>query len=60
MEDNTYIFALISAVLKRIGKLLGGDEGEIFIQVSEEIWSYFERHKGDVIPTHPDDFDLTK
>ena len=60
MGDNTWIFAFIAAVLKRTGELLGDDEGKVFMRVSGEVWSYFKRHKGEVIPTHPDDFDLTK
>jgi len=58
--DNTYVFAFISAVLKRIGFLLGKDRGgDIFIQVSKEVWAYFIRNKGKVLAVHPDDFDLT-
>ncbi len=59
LMDNRWVFAFIAAVLKRIGTLLGKDHnGDVFIQVADEVWNWFKCKEGYPVPYDPMDIDL--
>ena len=56
MFDNTWVFAFVVAVLRRIGSLLGDAQGAVFLQVAEEIWKWFNANIGKDMPNRPEGF----
>ena len=59
--DNTWVFAFTVAILRRVGKLLGGKRGgDVFLQVGDEVWKWFlSKRDWYILPDNPDAYDFT-